>query len=158
MTPGGIIPLWGAASSRYRGAALSRNRGAASSGISRPLDCTIRRGLVDERLVLTEAVPDRSQRKHWLSTSVERGILTPAILPFSARDDTQGVVRQRSLQFEGLRRISQQPQSVSPAARKRAFSTEKLGGLPRRRAETGDDQLDAVEAAFAQADEEVLPR
>ena len=67
-TPGGIIPLWGArssrnwgaASSRYRGAALSRNWGAASSGISRAAaraqaDCGTPSGTgrvvaVDERL------------------------------------------------------------------------------------------------------------
>jgi hypothetical protein len=61
-------------------------------------------------LVLTKAVPERSQRKHCLSTSVKPDILTRAILAFSARDNTEDVIRERSLQFEGLRHISQEPQ------------------------------------------------
>jgi hypothetical protein len=57
-------------------------------------------------LVLAEADIKRSQRKHWLSTSVKRGGLARAIFLLAARDDSQHIVRQRSLQFEGLRRVS----------------------------------------------------
>ena len=45
------------------------------------------------RLVLQKPSQKRSQRKHRLSTSVKRYILTRAILAFSARNDTQHVIR-----------------------------------------------------------------
>ena len=41
---------------------------------------------------------------------VEHGILARTILLFTARDDSKQIVWQWSLQFECLRRISQQPQ------------------------------------------------
>ena len=90
--------------------------------------------------------PKRSQRKHWLSTSVKRRILTRAILPFSARNDTHDVVGQRSLQFEGLRRISQQPQIH--LLRRRQDDRHCLG------MDRGDD---GVRLCREQAEQLVLP-
>src|ERR1700722_7899909 len=55
-------------------------------------------------------IPPRSKRKHWFLIVARRAGLGRAILLLAARDDLQRIVRQRSLQFECLRRVSQQPQ------------------------------------------------
>jgi hypothetical protein len=55
------------------------------------------------------AIGRQSKRKHCVVILVWGG-LARAILLLAARDNSQHIVRQWSLQFEGLRRISQQPQ------------------------------------------------
>ena len=54
--------------------------------------------------------PMGSKRKHWLVIVIERSGLARAILFLAARDNPYRIVGQRTLQFEGLQRISQQPQ------------------------------------------------
>ena len=53
--------------------------------------------------------PPWSKRKHWFLIAVRSGNLARAVLLLAAGDDLQRIVRQRPLQFEGLRRIGQKP-------------------------------------------------
>ena len=51
-----------------------------------------------------------SKRERWLLIRSGHGVLARAIFLFTARDNSQRIIGKRSLQFECLRRVGQQPQ------------------------------------------------